>query len=99
MDHRTVGRHQQPQSPVKNILSRRLLRSGNAFRLQRNHKLHYLPHLLVHCRLPCFRSTLADTLQSALAQLNNDDGTPTDVDIDKLAQQVWTDLWWHLAEG
>lgn len=49
--------------------------------------------------LPCFRSTLADTLQSALAQLNNDDGTPTDVDIDKLAQQVWTDLWWHLAEG
>ena len=40
-----------------------------------------------------------NTLQSALAQLNNDDGTPTDVDTDKLAQQVWTDLWWHLAEG
>ena len=40
-----------------------------------------------------------NTLQSALARLNNDDGTPTDVDIGKLAQQVWTDLWWHLAEG
>ena len=40
-----------------------------------------------------------DSLEYALSQLNEPDGTPTDVDIDALAQQVYQGLWWHLAEG
>lgn len=40
-----------------------------------------------------------ETLAYALSMLNNQDGTPTDVDIDALAQQFWENLWWHLAEG
>lgn len=39
------------------------------------------------------------TLSHALALLNDENGNPTDADIDALAQQVWQDLWWHLAEG
>lgn len=40
-----------------------------------------------------------ETLAHALAQLNHPDGTPTDADIDALAQEVWRNLWWHMAEG
>lgn len=40
-----------------------------------------------------------ESLAYALSQLNNDDGTPTDADIDKLAENVYQNLWWHLAEG
>lgn len=40
-----------------------------------------------------------ETLSYALAQLNNDDGTPTDTDINALAESVYQSLWWHLAEG
>ena len=40
-----------------------------------------------------------DSLEHALSQLNEPDGTPTDADIDALAQQVYQGLWWHLAEG
>ena len=40
-----------------------------------------------------------DSLEYALSQLNEADGTPTDADIDALAQQVCQGLWWHLAEG
>ena len=40
-----------------------------------------------------------DSLEYALSQLNEPDGTPTDADIDALAQQVYQGLWWHLAEG
>ena len=40
-----------------------------------------------------------DSLEYALSQLNEPDGTPTDADIDALAQQVCQGLWWHLAEG
>ena len=40
-----------------------------------------------------------ESLSWALAQLNGADGTPTDVDIDGLAGQVYRYLWWHLAEG
>ena len=40
-----------------------------------------------------------ETLAYALSQLNNADGTPTDVDIDVLAEKVYQNLWWHLAEG
>lgn len=40
-----------------------------------------------------------ESLSYALPQLNNEDGTPTDADIDALAQSVYQSLWWHLAEG
>ena len=40
-----------------------------------------------------------ESLSYALTLLNNEDGTPTDVDIDELAGEVYQYLWWHLAEG
>lgn len=40
-----------------------------------------------------------ESLAYALSQLNHEDGTPTDVDIDALAEKVYQYLWWHLAEG
>lgn len=40
-----------------------------------------------------------ESIEYALSQLNEEDGTPTDVDIDKLAQQVYQNLWYHLYEG
>ena len=40
-----------------------------------------------------------ESMAWALAQLNEEDGTPTDVDIDALAGQLYQNLWWHLAEG
>lgn len=40
-----------------------------------------------------------ESLSYALSQLNDEDGTPTDADIDKLAEKVYQNLWWHLAEG
>ncbi len=40
-----------------------------------------------------------DSMEYALSLLNEADGTPTDVDIDALAEKVWQNLWWHLAEG
>ena len=43
--------------------------------------------------------TGTDSMESALSRLNMEDGTPTDVDIDELARQVYQGLWWHLAEG
>ncbi len=39
------------------------------------------------------------SMEYALSLLNEPDGTPTDVDIDALAEKVWQNLWWHLAEG
>lgn len=40
-----------------------------------------------------------DAPEAALSQLNGEDGTPADADIDELARQVYQGLWWHLAEG
>lgn len=40
-----------------------------------------------------------ETFAYALSLLNDENSQPTDVDIDKLAQQVHENLWWHLAEG
>ncbi|MGN1027442.1 MAG: hypothetical protein ACI4P4_13695 [Faecousia sp.] len=40
-----------------------------------------------------------DSFEYALSMLNEEDGTPTDVDIDALAEEVRLNLWWHLAEG
>ncbi len=40
-----------------------------------------------------------DSMEYVLSLLNEADGTPTDVDIDALAEKVWQNLWWHLAEG
>lgn len=40
-----------------------------------------------------------ESMAWALAQLNEADGTPTDVDIEALASQFHQMLWWHLAEG
>lgn len=40
-----------------------------------------------------------ETLEYALTLLNEEDGTPTEVDIDALAKEVYLNLWWHLAEG
>jgi len=40
-----------------------------------------------------------ESFEHALTLLNEEDGTPTDVDIDALAQQVYQSLWFHLMEG
>lgn len=40
-----------------------------------------------------------ETLAYALSKLNNADGTAADVDIDALAEDIYQNLWWHLAEG
>lgn len=40
-----------------------------------------------------------DTLAYALAQLNDGNGEPTDADLEKLAEDVWQKLKWHLVEG
>lgn len=46
-----------------------------------------------------FTQDYEETLEYALALLNDEDGTPTDVDVDALAKEVYLNLWWHLAEG
>lgn len=46
-----------------------------------------------------FYQPYEETLTYAMTLLNHEDGTPTDVDIDQLAEEVWQYLWWHLAEG
>lgn len=46
-----------------------------------------------------FYQPYEETLSYALTLLNHEDGTPTDVDIGQLAEEVWQYLWWHLAEG
>ena len=46
-------------------------------------------------RFPIADSAYADALQT----LNEADGTPTDVDIEALAQRLCDMLWWHLTEG
>ncbi len=40
-----------------------------------------------------------ESIEYALSLLNEEDGTPTDADIDKLAEQVYQNLRYHLAEG
>lgn len=40
-----------------------------------------------------------ESLEYTAGLLNYDDGTPTDVDVEELAEDVWQALWWHLAEG
>ncbi len=40
-----------------------------------------------------------ESIEYALSLLNEEDGTPTDADIDALAQQVYQNLRYHLAEG
>ena len=40
-----------------------------------------------------------ETLAYGLEQLNNENGAPTEVDIDALAESIHLNLWWHLAEG
>lgn len=40
-----------------------------------------------------------ETLAYALHLLNDENGVPTDVDIDALAEKLHLNLWWHLAEG
>lgn len=40
-----------------------------------------------------------ESLEAAMALLNEADGTPTDADIEKLAREVRQNLWWNLAEG
>ena len=40
-----------------------------------------------------------ESFSYALSLLNDEDGTPTDVDIKALAEEVYRYLWWHLAEG
>jgi len=40
-----------------------------------------------------------ESFEHALSLLNEEDGTPTDVDIDALAQKVYQSLWFHLMEG
>lgn len=60
--------------------------------------MHILSIPIDEVRFPIYLNK-DESLMSALEQLNNPDGTPTDVDIDKLAEEVWKTLWWHLAEG
>ena len=40
-----------------------------------------------------------ESIEYALSLLNEEDGTPTDADIDALAEQVYQNLRYHLAEG
>lgn len=40
-----------------------------------------------------------ESLAYAMGQLNEADGTPTDVDLQALAANLKQSLWWHLAEG
>lgn len=40
-----------------------------------------------------------NSLEHALSLLNDENGNPTDVDIDALAEQVYLALWWHIGEG
>lgn len=40
-----------------------------------------------------------DTLAYALAQLNDENGEPTDANLEELAEEVYQKLQWHLAEG
>lgn len=40
-----------------------------------------------------------ESLEYGMSLLNEEDGTPTDVDIDELAEEIRQNLWWHLAEG
>jgi len=40
-----------------------------------------------------------ESIEHALSLLNEEDGTPTDADIDVLAEQVYQNLRYHLAEG
>lgn len=42
---------------------------------------------------------LEDSMAYALSLLNDPTGNPTDADIHRLAQEVYQNLWWHLAEG
>ncbi len=46
-----------------------------------------------------FTQKYEETLEYALTLLNNEDGTPADVNIEELAREVYKNLWWHLAEG
>ena len=46
-----------------------------------------------------FYQPYEESLGYALSLLNNEDGSPTDADIDTLASEVVRYLWWHLAEG
>ena len=46
-----------------------------------------------------FYQPYEETLEYALTLLNKENGTPTNVEIDKLAGEVYQYLWWHLAEG
>lgn len=43
--------------------------------------------------------TYEESLSYALSLLSNEDGTPTDVDIEELAEQIYQYLQWHLEEG
>ena len=49
-------------------------------------------------RLPVFLKK-EESIKYALSLLNEEDGTPTDADIDALAHQVYQNLCYHLAEG
>ena len=49
-------------------------------------------------RFPVFLKE-EESIEHALSLLNEEDGTPTDADIDALAEQVYQNLRYHLAEG
>lgn len=40
-----------------------------------------------------------ESLSSLMSQLNTEDGTPTDMDLQEMAANLEQSLWWHLAEG
>ena len=58
----------------------------------------FLNDAIAEVRFP-INQEYEETLEYALSLLNNKDGTPTDVDIDDLAETVYQNLWWYLAEG
>ena len=60
--------------------------------------MNVLNHAVDEVRFPIFQS-YEESLSYALTLLNTEDGTPTDVDIEALAEEVYWNLWWHLAEG
>lgn len=60
--------------------------------------LPVLEEAIDEVRFPVYQP-YEESLRYALTLLNNADGTPSDVDIEGLAKEVYRYLWWHLAEG
>lgn len=57
-----------------------------------------LQHPITEARFPIYMEE-ENTLAYALMQLNDENGNPTNIDIDELAENVYQKINWHFAEG